>query len=778
MNPLDTRLPRIGRILARWTLIPVATIVLIIATSAGFVVWRTLPGGDLDLQIPGLSKPVSISIDDDGIPRITAVTETDAATALGFVHARERMFQMDLMRRVARGEISELVGQPALQLDRLNRTLNLRDHAQADLDVISPDTRAVLDAYATGVNAWIDREGRFASLEFALLGPPRHWTAADSLLWGKTMGLYLSGNWRTELARLHLSDHLTHEQIERLWPGQAALPTEASATPPWPTRRVARTWTSTWTSTWSSLLPAFPDPFTLPSSASNGWAVDGNHSATGHPLLAGDPHLSFGMPGIWYLARIDLPDRSLVGGTAPGVPFLVVGQNGHIAWTFTTTGADVQDLFIETADADGVMTVAGKQPFITRTETIHIRGAADDILVVRQTPHGPVISDLIGERDRIITVSMANLEPGDTAAEGLLALNRARSVTEAGDVAAKISSPVQNLTVADGDQIGFFVTGRVPIRRSGSGAWPANGADGSGDWVGWASGPDLPHVVSPPSGRVVNANERVASPDFPVFLGQDWYSDVRARRIRQMLDARPSATVQDFAAMQVDDLDLIAAELLPTLRNFAPALAAWDGRMRQDLAAPLIYNAWMIIFGRHLLDLQAVPPGDAGAAAPWPDFIREALRPGRTDFCRGPCDDLLRQSLTEAMARLTARFGADLSTWRWGAAHSAVFGAPALRAIPFLDRLTEARIEAPGSDATVGRGGVRQDNYQSIHGAAYRGIYDLADQNRSRFVVSPGQSGNPLSGLSRNFLQRWHDGDTISIPSRPTSVAVRIGLSP
>jgi penicillin amidase len=751
----------------RWILVPLAIILIVVLLVAGAVVWRTLPGGDLNVQVAGLSGPVSITIDADGIPRIAATTEQDGATTLGFLHARERMFQMDLMRRVARGEISELVGMPALRLDQLNRTLNLRDHAQADLEAVPADTRAVLEAYATGVNAWIDRRGRFAALEFALLGTPRHWTAADSLLWGKTMGLYLSGNWRTELARLHLSDHLSPQRIDALWPSQDARPTQA-----WlpVSGLVARAW--------ASLLPNFPDPFTLPASASNAWAVDGAHSATGHPMLAGDPHLSFGMPAIWYLARIDLPDRSLVGATAPGVPFLVIGQNGHIAWTFTTTGADVQDLFIETADAGGVMTESGKQPFSIRTETIHIRGAPDQTLVVRETAHGPVISDLVGERGRIITVSMANLSPGDTAASGLLALNRARSVAEAGAVAARISSPVQNLTVADGRDIGFFVSGRVPIRRSGTSAWPANGADGSGEWMGWASGTDLPHVVSPPSGRVVNANERVAPPDFPVFLGRDWFGDVRARRIRQMLDARPKATVADFAAMQVDDLDLIATEILPRLKPLSAALANWDGRMREDLAAPLIYNAWMIAFGRHILEAQSVPPGEAGAAAPWPDLVREALRPGGTDFCNGPCDELLRQSLSEAMTTLTGRFGPDISTWRWGAAHSASFGALALRAIPFLDRLTEARTATSGSDSTVGRGGVRQDNFESVHGAAYRGIYDLADQERSRFIVSPGQSGNPLSVLSRNFLQRWHDGDTISITSRPASVAVRIGLSP
>ena len=749
----------------RWTLLFLGAIILGLAATVTLVVWRSMPGGDLDLRIAGLSAPVAITIDGDGIPRVTAQNETDAASAVGFLHARERLFQMDLMRRVARGEIAELVGSAALPIDRLNRTLNLRDHAEADLAALSPETRAVLDAYAAGVNAWTHERGRFAALEFTLLGQPRPWTAADCLLWGKTMGLYLSGNWRTELARLHLSDHLKPEQIEALWPGQPAATTQA----------LNSSFPSPWR--WAS-LPNFPDPFTLPASASNGWAVDGAHSATGKPLLAGDPHLSYGLPAIWYLARIDLPGHSLVGATAPGVPFLVIGQNGHIAWTFTTTGADVQDLFIETPETGGVMTETGQQLIKTRTETIHVRSAPDESLVVRETRHGPVISDLLGERDRILAVSMANLAAGDTSANGLLALNRARNVAEAGAAAPLISSPVQNMMVADQDQIGFFVSGRVPIRRSGDGAMPVNGADGRAEWIGWAAGDQLPHVVAPESGRLVNANERVAPPDFPVFLGRDWFSDARARRIRQMLQTHPRATADDFSAMQVDDLDLLAAENLPRLRPFVPEFADWDGRMRADLAAPLIYNAWMIAFGRAVLNAQSVAPRDAGAAAPWPDLVHTALAAGGAYLCAGDCDAMLRDSLAQAMTGLTTRFGPNRKLWYWGAAHSAGFGSPVFKAVPLLDRLTEARIEATGSDATVGRGGVRQDNFESVHGAAYRGIYDLADPERSRFIVAPGQSGNLFSPLARNFLRQWRDGETISITYRPTSVAVRIGLSP
>ena len=757
----------LARIL-RWSALASLLLIVLVGACVGFVVWRTWPGGDLAIEVAGLSAPVNVSIDQDGIPRIHAATELDAAAAMGFLHARERMFQMDLMRRAARGELSAVFGAATLPLDRFNRLLDLRDHAAADVAGLPADARAMLESYARGVNAWIASNGRFSALEFAALGAPRPWTAADCLLWGKTMGLYLSGNWRTELARLQLAGHLTPGQINALWPSQSAALPQASLMPA----------LAHMASELATLVPRFPQPFTLPASASNEWAVDGAHSATGAPLLAGDPHLAFGLPPIWYLARIETPGQVLVGATAPGVPFMVIGRNAKIAWTFTTTGADVQDLFIETPSHGGYLTEAGDRAFITRTETIAVLGQSDQVLQVRETRHGPLISDLTGTDGPMVALSMANLVPGDGAAAGLLALNRAASVAEAGATAPQITSPVQNLLVADAHGIGFFVTGRVPIRRSGDGAFPARGDDGSQDWIGWASGGDLPHAINPPSGRLVNANERVAGPDFPVFLGRDWFDDTRAQRIRQMLDATPKQDIAGFTHMQVDDLDLNAVAVLPRLLPLEARLSGWDGRMLVDTAQPLIFNAWMIEFAQGLLDRLGVPGSALAAAAPWPDLARSALGDGAGMLCGDACDTLLRDSHDRAFAALARRFGNDPSQWHWGDAHQAVFANPAMRSIPGLGALSEARIAEPGDDSTVGRGGLRQDNFEAVHGGAYRGVYDLADLERSRFMLAPGQSGDPASPLSRNFVRKWRDGDTIAIPAAPDHVAVRITLSP
>jgi penicillin G amidase len=753
-------------------------LLLFVVVLLGGVLWLTLPRSSQTARIQGLSAPVDISFDGDGVPRIKAANDQDAAAALGFVHARDRMFEMDLMRRNASGRLSELAGAVTLPLDRTMLTLGLRQAAESDFAALPADARAVLQAYANGVNAWIALRGRFAAPEFLLFGAPEPWTPVDSVLWGKTMGLWLSLNWRTELSRQALAGHVPQQMIDELWPDESGPGhPQASLTLPQEFADAA--------ARLEQVLPRFPSPFTLPNTASNEWAVDGRHSATGAPLLAGDPHLAFGFPAIWYLARIDTPDLTLAGATAPGIPGLVIGRNSHIAWTFTTTGADTQDVFVETpVGADQYQTPDGPKPFVTRQETIKVRGQADEVLTVRETRHGPVISDLQGRSGPILAVAMANLAPGDTAAAGLFALNHAQTVQQAGVAAAEISSPVQNLLVADRQTIALYVTGRVPIRRAGDGAAPAPG-DGSHDWIGWASGEQLPHYVSPAGGRLVNTNERIAPPDFPVFLGRDWFGDWRARRVRQLLDASDKFTAADFARMQTDVVSTFAQQILPVLLAVPPQpdlagkaqalLKGWDGAMTMDAPQPLIFNAWMARFYTLVLRKAGVSLGDGG---PLPDFLAFVLSPAGAHWCGGDCNAPLAEALKTAVDELSGRFGPDPSAWRWGTAHPAVFAHPVLRAIPVLGALTTVRIPSPGDDTTVDRGGPSFRDFSSVHGAAYRGVYDLADLDRSLFVVTPGQSGNPLSRFSRNFMTRWRDGATITLGPQPDTVTATLRLTP
>ena len=761
--------------LIRRALTALGFILLLIAAVISGMLWLTLPPREQQARIPGLGGPVDIGFDADGIPRIRAASATDAAAALGFVHARDRMFQMELMRRAASGRLSEIAGPVTLGLDRMMRTLGLRRAAMADYAGLDGDTKAMLEAYARGVNAWIAARGRFSSPEFLVLGAPEPWQPVDSLLWGKTMGLWLSLNWRTELSCFALQGSVPQQKIDELWPPAESAGRPEAALEPYvaAARELA------------AALPRFPDPFTLPRTASNEWAVDGSHTASGAPLLAGDPHLAFGFPSIWYLARIETPQGVLAGATAPGVPFLVLGHNSRIAWTFTTTGADVQDVFIETpVGNDKYQTPDGPQPFIVHNERIKVRGEPDQVIRVRETRHGPVVSDLVPNRGALLAVAMANLIPGDTAAAGLYALNRAQDAGEAGKAAAMITSPVQNLLVADRKDIALYVTGRVPIRRAGDGSAPVPG-DGSHDWIGWAGGEQLPQYVDPPSGRLVNGNDRIAPPDFPVFLGRDWFGAWRADRIRALLSASDKHTAADFARMQVDVRSDFARQILPklltvpvpeeTAQRAQALLRDWNGDMTMDAPQPLIFNAWMQQFYDLMLRKAEIARTDGG---PMAEFVGFVLSPAGANWCSGDCAGDLHAALLAAVQALTVRFGSDPAAWRWGTAHPAVFAHPMARGMPVLGPLTTFSIPSPGDDTTVDRGGPAHGSFTSVHGAEYRGVYDLGDLDRSLFVMAPGQSGNPLSRHAGDFLERWRDGKTIMLGPSAATTEATIRLMP
>ena len=755
----------------RWAVVGIVALGVGLGGLAAALLLWSLPPARLRAALPGLAAEVSITLDAYGIPRIHAESDRDAAAALGFMHARDRMFQMDLMRRAASGRLSEIAGVATLRLDRIMRTLGLRRRAEADLTGLDADTRTALDGYAQGVNAWIALRGRLAAPEFIVLGAPEPWTPVDSLLWGKTMGLYLSGNWRGDLARPALQEKLP---ADRIWPPQDRTPRPDATALAAAAARLARA------------VPAFPEPFTLPGSASNEWAVDGAHSESGAPLLAGDPHLAYTMPGIWYLARIQTPSGVLAGATAPGMPFLVMGHNGRIAWTFTTTGADTQDVFVETVLPDGTYaTPDGPKPFVTHEERIGVRGQADDVLIVRETRHGPVLSDLdpvLGSP--VMAVSMANLQPGD-ASPGLLALNRAANVDAAGQAAERIVAPVQNLLVADRARIALFTTGRIPIRRSGDGSVPASGADGVHDWTGFAQGAALPRVVAPASGRLVNANERTAGPDFPVFMGRDWFGDWRARRIRTLLAGTEKHSALGFAAMQVDAGSSFAAAVLPTLLATEPVndasrralalLRAWDGAMRTDLAQPLIFNTWVRQIEAEALRRAGVPDARPGLPS---DFVARMLSPEGAAWCGGPCGPVLTVSLAATVAELAVQHGTGWESVLWGSVHQAIFAHPLLGQLPLLGRLTTWRIEQPGDDTTVYRGTPGAGGWGSVHGPGYRGVYDLADLDLSLFAATPGQSGHLLRRTATSLMQRWRDGAPVRLRPEADIVADTVGLHP
>lgn len=767
-----------GRLLAF-----VIVLVVFGAFFAAALVFTSLPDAREELAIAELSAPVEITLDEHGIPRIAAQNERDAAVALGYLHARDRMFQMEAMRRGAQGRLAEIAGASALRLDRFSRTLGLARRAREDLDAIAPETRDLLQAYADGVNALIAARGRLAAPEFLLLGEPEPWEPEHSLLWGKVMGLWLSGSWRRDMDRARLAAAIPPERYRLLFPEDGS-PGRLDLSAASLGRVLAQ-------------VPVFGADAPLPSSASNAWAVTAARTTTGAPLLANDPHLGFQAPVIWYLARIELPDgRFRAGATAPGVPAVVIGRNESLAWGFTTTHSDTQDVFVERLVPEGYATPDGPRPFEVREERIAVRGREEpEFLRVRETRHGPVISDLDPgaglPADTVLAIAMANLAPGDTPADGLLALNRATGVAEARAAAALLTSPPQNLIVADrGGRVAQYLVGRTPVRRSGDGAMPVPGWDGAGDWTGFVPFDAMAHVEDPPGGVVAAANSRPSPPEHPVFLGRDWYGDWRLRRIAELLGARPRHSPDSFAAMQNDAVSLLAREVLPTLRRVTPGAASarahallrdWDGTMSEDAPQPLLFHAWLRAFRT-----AALRAGDAMAAEDvvGPEFLAFLLHPdgrGRA-WCGGDaCAAILSSSLDEAVRDLSARYGGDPAAWRWGAAHVARFEHPLLRFVPGLGALTQLEIATPGDGETLSRGSFRDAGdtpFAHVHGAGLRAVFDLSDPDGALAMIGTGQSGHPLSDHWGDLLQRWRDGDVLRLGRVPGREAGRIRLTP
>lgn len=792
----------------RWSGRAAAGLVLLVLAAALLLtaaVWWTLPARDGRLVMPGLTAPVEIGFDRAGIPRIAATHERDAWMALGWLHARDRMFQMEMMRRGAAGRLAEVTGAAALRVDRYMRLLGLVPRAEADLAALPVATRQVLEAYAAGVNGWIAAHGRFAAPEFLLLGAPEPWRPVDSLLWGKVMGLWLSANWRTELERARLEAILPADRIGDLWPpdttpGRPDQPParNGAAAAPAATNAPATAAGLDGLAGLMGQVPRFPGDAPLPAMASNAWTVAPGRAVGGAPMLASDPHLGYSAPILWYLARIELPEgRVLAGATAPGVPGIVIGRSERLAWGFTTTHSDTQDVFVERlAGPDAYETPEGPRPFARREEVIRVRGADPVHITVRETRHGPVISDLDAPQGRadgtVLAVAMANLLPGDTAAAGLLALNRADGIAAAREAARLITSPAQNLMVADAEgSIALYLTGRVPVRRSGDGTRPVPGWDGRADWTGFVPFDALPHVENPASGVLANANNRIVPPGSEVFLGYDWPGDWRFRRLGEMLAARPRHEAADFAAMQADVVSAFAQAVLPVLRA-APRpggaggaafdlLAAWNGEMEGQRPQPLIFHAAMGRFARTLLARAGVPE-DARRASP--EFLHRVLTDperGRVWCGEAGCAPLLSAALSQAVAELGPEHGSDPTAWRWGAAHQARFEHPVLRHVPVLDGLTRIATPSAGDGETVSRAGLRDElegRFGNVHGAGFRGVFDLSDPAGAWVVIATGQSGHPMSPHWSDLTDTWRDGALLRLGPITGEPAGRIRLLP
>ncbi len=780
-------------------------LVFVLLGVGGAYLWlrTSLPDFSGQVRLAGLGAAVEVIRDANAVPHIFAETLEDAYFALGFVHAQDRLWQMDMQRRLGAGRLAEILGEPALRLDRYMRTLGLYRLVEREFAHLAPEVQEAIRAYAAGVNAYLDSHSGAWPPEFYLLGyRPEPWNPADSLVWGKLMAVRLSTNWRSELLRARLAKRLSAEQIAALWP---PYPDDAPVTL---AGRSARRNASAGLSPTGSPRASSIEPVRRPhpdrpqarlaegfGGASNQWVVDGRHTGTGKPILANDPHMELSAPIIWYLARVHAPGLDIAGATVPGVPFILLGHNQHIAWGFTTTYADTEDLFIERLDPDDpgrYLTPEGAEPLITREEIIRVRGNDDVVLTVRESRHGPIISDLLNTDDdfpgdgRVLALAAPYLRGDDRIAEAFYRLNHARGWDDFVAALSRFHAPQQNIVYADiQGNIGFYAAARVPLRKSGTGYTPAPGWTGDHDWIGFIPFERLPHSLNPASGRLVNANNKLVGDSYPYFISMEWGNPYRVRRIHELLDQTGPQTLATTASIQGDVVSPMARDLLPLLLDVEPRspraraahalLRGWDGRMDRNRPEPLIFSAWLralnrLIYADELKDMfddywslrPLVLKGMLTRAPEWCDDVTTPATEG--------CEDRIAAALEEALDSLTDAYAGDMRAWRWGEAHYARFRHRLFDRIPLLGNLLSPRVAADGGSFTINKGESHihddQEPFAQIHGPGYRGIYNLANLSESLFMVASGQSGNPLSAHYRDFIERWRDLEYVRLAGR------------
>ena len=775
---------------------------------AALVAWRSLSPVSGDLVATELSAPVDVVRDGNAIAHIEATSHADAALALGFTHAQERMWQMEVLRRTAQGRLAEMFGEPAADTDVFLRTMGMARTAERSLAALKPETRAILEAYANGVNAYLNRE--LARLEpplppeFMIFSHrPEPWAPADSVAIMKLMSLQLSKNMSEELQRLvYAARGLNPAEIADLMPEH---PEDRPA--PLPDLR--------------ELLPiradavvkvdevaSLPVEPSLGRWASNNWVVSGERSATGKPLLANDPHLSFGAPSLWYLAHLSHEGLrgkvDVIGATLPGTPAVLLGRNAHVAWGFTNAGADVQDLFVERlrpADNNQYFTPEGWKNFDLREEVVEVSGGEDRSFTVRTGRHGPILPDLMPLPAKaklrfseiltplhVVALNWTGLAGDDASVDALVGLNGSTTVSELRQAFAAIRSPMQAIVMADREgNIGLATPADVPVRSPDNavqGRAPVPGWEPAYDWRGVIQAPDVPGVDDPPGGAIATANTRLPNAD-EIFLTRDWDEPTRLERAESLLAARGTHDVASMVAIQNDvrtePFLRLRDRLLPTLEDdddLAADLARWNGDMAADARAPLLMVAWLRALNRRIF---ADDLGDAFAR--FDEINIHALERvlnegGARDWCDDAataaletCEAAARAAWADATADLRMRFG-EPDGWTWGAAHPVYGKHQPLGDVFPLGSLFNVERPAAGGSHTLNRGKTSfldDDPYRSTHGAGYKAVYDLADLERSLFVVSTGQSGHLLSPQYRGQVNDWAAGRYLPMVTDPAT---------
>jgi penicillin amidase len=829
--------PRAGR----WTSYSLVVLVLVVVAAlvAGVVVVRKpFPQTDGEIALPGLSSEVRVLRDEHGIPQVYADTAADLFYAQGYVQAQDRFYEMDIRRHTTAGRLAELLGEDALGADKFIRTMGWRRVAEKELSLLSPETTAYLESFSAGVNAYIDSHTPSEmSLEYSVLAldgldyVPEEWTPVDSLAWLKAMAWDLRGNMDDEIDRALASGHLDTSTIDELYPpypydrhrpivGQGALvdgvyEPEAEEGG---SRKPARPSYS------PQVLDALEDlkagmdavPELLGKGegiGSNAWVVDGEHSTTGQPILANDPHLGISVPGIWYQMGLHCNEVTeacpydVTGFTFAGMPGVVIGHNQQVAWGFTNLGPDVVDLYLEKVDGKTYTYDGEQRPLKMRDETIEVLGRDEPYtFTVRSTRHGPLLSDVsrqlstVGANSPVdddgsapdrgngyaVAISWTALEPRPTA-DAIFMLDRATGWDDFRAAASRFAAPSQNMVYADRDgHIGYQAPGLIPIRKSGnSGHYPAEGWLAADDWTGkYIPFESLPTVLDPDAGYVATANQAVAGEDYPFYLGDSWAYGYRSQRITDLLEADGKLSVADMAAIQLDDRNGFAAVLVPYLLDILmPSeylgagqrlLQRWDFHQGADSPAAAYFNATY----RRVLALtfhdelhEPVWPDGGGR---WFEVLRGILADPRshwwddvdTEGVVETRDDVLSRAMAEArdeLVRLQSRRAVD---WTWGHHHrmnleNQTLGQSDVAPVRWLFNRGGYEVGGGGEIVNATKWDASEDSYEVTASPSMRMVVSMADLDASRWVNLTGVSGHAFHDNYVDQTELWVEGQTL-----------------
>lgn len=834
-------------------------LVLVAVTTFGwFTGRRPLPAHSGEVQLEGLSSDVRVSRDAQGVPQIYADSAEDLFRAQGYVHAQDRFFEMDYRRHVTAGRLAELVGnsEDAIQADMVTRTFGWRHVAEEEFNILDDTTRQYLQAYADGVNAYLaDRNPAETAVEYTVLdvsvevNEPEPWDPIDSLAWLKAMAWDLRGNYDDELDRALAFSRLDDaSRVAELFPAFSSTgnrpilnPAEAGVAPT--TQQTQATQTSSGTGdayqspdltealeSAQRALDAVPVQIARgEGTGSNSWAVSGQYTESGKPLLANDPHLDLAAPGIW--AQVGLHCNQ-VGPECPfdvsgfsfsGFPGVIIGHNADISWGLTNMGADVTDFFIERVRNDTYLRGADEWvPMEKETEVIRVDGGSPIDFEVRRTVHGPIISSVMdeGDMDAVrqsptetgtelgqyeVSLQWTALQPGHTA-DAVFDMNRAKTPEDMKAAAAKFEVPAQNIVFATTDgHIGYQAPGKIPVRASvpgaveSDGAWPRPGWDARYDWTGYVAPDQMPGVVDPKEGFVVAANQAVLPGGNGPFLTRDWDYGYRSERIRTLLTERIAEgrklTADDMSEIQMDQWSVFADTLVPVLLEVElragydsdgqKLLTDWDKSMDADSAAAAYFAAvW-----RNLLEITF---NDDLPESMWPDggsrwlaVIQGMLDNPNDAFWDDTStvavvesrDQVLTEALVSARQDLTVELGKDTSDWEWGTLHQLklkhlVLGGSGIPA-PISAYMNPAPVMVGGGSSIVNATAwdASSGSFDVTSGPSMRMVVDLADLDASTWVVVTGTSAHPASEHYDDQLGAWATGETFPWPFSTEAVA-------